>query len=64
MHAQKEGCWGGVPAVNKPGRKEDDDAHHLEGICWGLHVIFFFSIVILYFHQAQVCLGRNHQLSH
>lgn len=48
---------GVVPAVNKPGRKEDDGAHHLEVICWGLldFLLFYFLILLFFlFIQAQV----------
>lgn len=57
---------GVVPAVNKPGRKEDDGAHHLEVTCWGLLDFFFFIFLMLLcflFIQAQVCLERNYQPS-
>lgn len=54
---------GVVPAVNKPGRKEDDGAHHLEVTCWGLLDLFFyflfFNIVIFSFHSGSGMFGEE-----
>lgn len=51
---------GGVPAVNKAGRKKDDGAHHLEVICWGLLVVCFFkNIVIFSFHSGSGMFGEE-----
>lgn len=59
---------GGVPAVSKPGRKQDDGAHHLEVIYAGaclllvvfkFHFIFFKSIVIFSFHSGSGMFGEE-----
>lgn len=50
---------GGVPAVNKPGRKENDGAHHLEVICWGLLGGFLIYIVVFSFHSGSGMFGEE-----
>lgn len=49
---------GGVPAVNKPGRNEDDGAHHLEVICRAL-LGFFFNIVVFSFQSGSGMFGEE-----
>lgn len=43
--------------MNKLGRKEDDDAHNLEGICWGLHVVFFTILLFSIFIRLRFVWG-------